>query len=176
MLFSLITRLLTSGFIPCMYLTSISHPGSLKTHPKLQAAPNDDYLQFWVFFFLVRYSLLCLSSHWEIYQCTVGQFGDQSKPNSWICAQANLRKGVGGLPCPHIHFPSATQLISKSWLLISTAWLSATMIFIGDLIHSVIILLLFELLSMYLLWDSLRKQFLKNCVTLVLTLWYQNSS
>lgn len=45
-------------------------------------------------FFLVRYSLLCLFSDWEIHQCTAGQFGDQSKPKSWICAQANLRKGV----------------------------------------------------------------------------------
>lgn len=70
-------------------------------------------------FFLVRCSLLCLSLDWEIHQCTAGQFGDQSKPNSWICAQANMRKGVGVLPCPHIHSPSATQLISKSWLLIS---------------------------------------------------------
>lgn len=117
-LFSLIICLLTSGFIPCSYPTSISHPVFLKTYHYLQAAPNDDYLQFWVFF-LVRYSFLCLSSDWEIHQCTAGQFGDQSKHNAWICAQANLRKRVGVLPYPHIHSPSATQLISKSWLLIS---------------------------------------------------------
>lgn len=63
-------------------------------------------------FFLVRYSLLCLSSDWDIHQCPTGQFGDQRKHNSWICAQANLRKGVGVLPNPHIHSPSVIQLMT----------------------------------------------------------------
>lgn len=68
-LFSLIICLLTSGFLPWSFPLLFHILILLKTHPNLQAAPTAN-LHFWVFF-SVRYSLLCLSSDWETYLCSL---------------------------------------------------------------------------------------------------------